>query len=81
MMDTTNTTSPVRPVMTYFMAPLAVLICPCCLLPILILLLSGTAAGVFLSENIVLVGILVPPVYLLLAIAMWWLHDRQNIRP
>jgi len=83
MMDTTNTTSAVRPVMTYFMAPLAVLISPCCLLPILILLLSGTAAVAFLAENIVLVGVLVRPVFLLLAIATWCLlgkneNDRQN---
>lgn len=80
MMDTTNTsntTSPMRPAMTYFMASLAVLTCPWHL-PILLLLLSGTAAGAFLSENLGLAVVLLPPVFLLSAIATWRLLARNE---
>lgn len=49
--DTTNTTSPVRGAMTYFTGAIAVLTCPCHL-PILLVLLSGTAAGAFLNEHL-----------------------------
>lgn len=73
MMDTTNTvnaTSATRGVMFYFTAFLAILTCPCHL-PILLLLLSGTAAGAFLQENTaVAVGLLLP-VFLLSAFAAW----------
>lgn len=80
MMDTTNptnTTSPVRGAMTYFMGSLAVLTCPCHL-PILLLLLSGTAAGAFLSENIGLAAVMLLPVFLLSAIVTWRLLDRTK---
>lgn len=82
-MDTTsatNTTSPVRGVMTYFMGAIAVLTCPCHL-PILILLLSGTAAGAFLSENVGLAALVLLPVFLLSALATWrLLHKSENNR-
>ena len=85
MMDTTNptnTTSSVRGVMFYIMASLAVLTCPCHL-PILLLLLSGTAAGAFLQANTGLAILLLLPVFLLSAIATWRLlgkneNDRQD---
>jgi len=78
MMDTTNTTnttSPVRPVLTYFMGSLAVLTCPCHL-PILLLLLSGTAAGAFLSDNLGLAALVLLPIFVLSGIATWRLLDR-----
>lgn len=73
MMDTTNTTntaSSARGVMTYFMGAIAVLTCPCHL-PILIVLLSGTVAGAFLAENLVLAVVLLLAVFLLSATATW----------
>ena len=76
-MDTTNTASPLRQVMTYVMGTLAVLTCPCHL-PVLLLLLSGTAAGAFLSENIGLAAVLLLPVFLLSAIATWRLLDKKE---
>jgi len=75
--NTTNTTSPVRGVMTYFMGAIAVLTCPCHL-PILILLLSGTAAGAFLSENLGLAVLILLPIFLLSAIATWRLLDKSD---
>ena len=63
-MDTTNPASPLRQAMTYIMGTLAVLTCPCHL-PFLLLLLSGTAAGVFLSQNIGLAAALLLPFFLL----------------
>lgn len=80
-MDTTNTTnatSPVRGVMTYFVGAIAVLTCPCHL-PILILLLSGTAAGMILQENLGLAALLLLPLFLLSAIATWRLLDQSMI--
>jgi len=74
--NTTNTTSLVRGVLTYFMGAIAVLTCPCHL-PILLLLLSGTAAGAFLSENIGLAAVMLLPVFLLSAIATWRLLDKK----
>ena len=77
-MDTTNTThttSPVRGIMTYFVGAIAVLTCPCHL-PILLLLLSGTAAGAFLSENLGLAVLVLLPIFLLSAIATWRLLDK-----
>lgn len=76
-MDTTNTASPLRQAMTYLMGTLAVLTCPCHL-PVLLLLLSGTAAGAFLSENIGLAAVLLLPVFLLSAIATWRLLDKKD---
>lgn len=75
--NTTNTTSPVRGIMTYFMGAIAVLSCPCHL-PILIALLSGTAAGAFLSENIGLAAVLLLPVFLLSAFATWRLLETKK---
>lgn len=79
-MDTanpTNTTSPVRGVMTYFMGTIAVLTCPCHL-PILILLFSGTAAGAFLSANLGLALLVLLPLFLLSAFATWRLLDKSE---
>jgi mercuric ion transport protein len=79
--NTTNTTSPVRGVMTYFMGAIAVLTCPCHL-PILLVLLSGTAAGAYLSQNLGIAFLLLLPVFLLSAIATWRLLDkREEKRP
>lgn len=69
-MDTTNTASSARGVMTYFMGAIAVLTCPCHL-PILIVLLSGTVAGAFLAENLFLAVVLLLAVFLLSATATW----------
>ncbi|MBX9813055.1 MAG: mercury resistance protein [Burkholderiales bacterium] len=63
--------------MTYFMGAIAVLSCPCHL-PILIALLSGTAASAFLSENIGLAAVLLLPVFLLSAFATWRLLDKKE---
>lgn len=82
MMDATNTpntTSPLPGAMTYFMGSLAVLTCPCHL-PILILLLSGTAAGAFLSENLGLAFLVLLPIFLLSALATWRLLDKSGTR-
>ncbi len=73
----TNTASPVRAVMTYVMGAIAVLTCPCHL-PILLLLLSGTVAGAFLSQNLGIAFLLLLPVFLLSAIATWRLLDRSD---
>jgi mercuric ion transport protein len=76
-MDGTNATKPVsavRGTMTYVMGALALLTCPCHL-PILLLLLSGTAAGSFLSQNLGIAFLLLLPVFLLSAIATWRLLD------
>lgn len=79
--STTNTTSPVRGALTYFMGAIAVLTCPRHL-PILILVLSGTAAGAFLKENFGLAVVLLLPVFLLSAIATWHLLDKnENDKP
>jgi mercuric ion transport protein len=75
-MDTTNPTSPVRRGITYLMGAIAVLTCPCHL-PILMALLSGTAAGALLQENVGLAAGLLLPVFLLSAIATWRLLDRS----
>lgn len=77
MMDTTNATSPVRPVKTYFMGAIAVLTCPCHL-PILILVLSGTAAGAFLQANLGLAILILLPIFLLSAFATWRLLDKKE---
>lgn len=58
------------------MGGIAVLTCPCHL-PILIALLSGTAAGALLQENVGLAAALLLPVFLLSAIATWRLLDRS----
>ncbi len=59
------------------MAALAFLTCPCHL-PILLLLLSGTAAGTFLSQNLGLAFMLLLPVFLLSAVATWRLLDKKE---
>ena len=69
-MDTTNMASSARGVITYFMGAIAVLTCPCHL-PILLVLLSGTAAGAFLAENLVLAAVLLLAVFVLSATATW----------
>lgn len=75
--NTTNTTSPLRGVMAYLMGAITVLTCPCHL-PILITLLSGTAAGAFLSENLGLAFVLLFPLFLLSAIATWWVAAQER---
>jgi mercuric ion transport protein len=75
--STTNTTSHVRGVMTYFMGGITLLTCPCHL-PILLLLLSGTAAGAFLSENLGLAVLVLLPIFLLSALATWRLLDTSK---
>lgn len=75
--NTTNTTSPVRGIMTCFMGAITVLTCPCHL-PILLLLLSGTAAGSFLSQNLGIAFMLLLPIFLLSAIATWRLIDGKR---
>lgn len=75
--NTTKTTSPVRGTMFYFMGSLAVLTCPCHL-PILLVLLSGTAAGAFLSENLGLSVLVLLPLFLLSAFATWRLLDKNE---
>lgn len=80
MMDTTNTSntpSATRGVLFYITAPLAVLTCPCHL-PILLVLLSGTAAGAFLSQNLGLAALVLLPIFLLSAIATWRLLDKKE---
>lgn len=69
-MDTTNTTHSARGAMTYVMGTIAVLTCPCHL-PILTALLSGTAAGAFLADNLVLAAVLLLAVFLISARATW----------
>lgn len=75
--NSTNTTSPVRGVMTYVMGAITVLTCPCHL-PILLLLFSGTAAGSYLSQNLGIAFLLLLPVFLLSAIATWRLLDGRR---
>lgn len=76
-MDGTNAKKPVsalRGTMTYVMGALAFLTCPCHL-PILLLVLSGTAAGGYLSQNLGIAFLLLLPVFLLSAFATWRLLD------
>jgi len=75
--NTTNTTSPVRGVMTYVMGAITVLTCPCHL-PILLLLLSGTAAGAFVSQNLGIAFLLLLPIFLLSAFATLRLLDGKR---
>jgi mercuric ion transport protein len=76
MIDKPQTTPP-RRALTYFMGTLAVLTCPCHL-PILILILSGTAAGAVLKANVALAAIVLLAVFLLTAIATWRLLDKKD---
>ena len=79
-MDGTNATKPVsaiRGTLTYFMGAIAVLTCPCHL-PILLLLLSGTAAGAVLSQNLGTAILVMLPVFLLSAFATWRLLDTGS---
>jgi mercuric ion transport protein len=59
------------------MGALALLTCPCHL-PILLLLLSGTAAGIYLSRNLGIAFILLLPIFLLSAFATWRLLDMSR---
>lgn len=81
MTDTTSPTkppSPVRATLTFVTAILAVLTCPCHL-PILILLLSGTAAGAFLEQSPGRAVLLLLPVFILSGIATWrLLSPKEN---
>jgi hypothetical protein len=75
--NTTNTPSATRGVLFDITALLTVLTCPCHF-PILLLLLSGTAAGAFLSENIGLAAALLLPIFLLSAVATWRLAASKT---
>jgi mercuric ion transport protein len=59
------------------MGALAVLTCPCHL-PILLLVLSGTAAGAYLSQNLGIAFLLLLPVFLLSAYTAWRLLDQRE---
>ena len=61
--STSNKTSTARRVKYYVTASLALLTCPCHI-PILLFLLSGTAAGAFLASNVWLVLAVVLPIFL-----------------
>lgn len=79
-MDTTNTmkaTSPIRGTLTYIMGAVTFLTCPCHL-PILLALLSGTAAGAYMAanwENVILFLLLI---FLLSAYSTWRLLDMKE---
>lgn len=80
MTDTTSQTkapSPVRATLTSLTAMLAFLTCPCHL-PILIFLLSGTAAGAFLEQNPGRAILLLLPVFALSGIATWRLLSAKE---
>lgn len=74
---TTNEPSAVRGVMTYIMGTIAFLTCPCHL-PILLLLLSGTAAGAALAAHTgtALLALLV--IFASSAYATWRLLDKRE---
>ncbi len=79
-MEATHTpkaTSPVRGTLTYIMGALTFMTCPCHL-PILLLLLSGTAAGSYLSQNLGIAFMLMLPIFLLSALATWRLLDTSK---
>lgn len=59
------------------MGAIAVLTCPC-RFPILLLLLSGTAAGAYLSQNLGTALLLMLPVFLLSALATGRLLDSGD---
>lgn len=75
--NTSNTPSATRGVLFYITALLAFLTCPCHL-PILLLLLSGTAAGSYLSQNLGIAFLLLLPIFLLSAVTTWRLLDRSD---
>ncbi|MBM3358748.1 MAG: mercury resistance protein [Betaproteobacteria bacterium] len=66
-----------HPALTYLMGTLAVLTCPCHL-PILIVLLSGTAAGVFLQKNLLVAVLVLLPIFLVTALSTWRLLDKKD---
>lgn len=65
-----------RSVLTYMLGGITLLTCPCHL-PILLLLLSGTAAGAYLSENLGAAALIMLPVFVLSGLATWRLLDRK----
>ena len=79
-MRTPKATSPVRGALTYFMGALTILTCPCHL-PILLVLLSGTAAGAFLSANLGMAILILLPVFLICAFSTWRLLDTGKRQP
>ncbi len=72
---TTDKPGAVRGVMTYLMGTIAFLTCPCHL-PILLLLLSGTAAGSALAANTGTALFVLLAIFALSAYATWRLLDR-----
>jgi mercuric ion transport protein len=66
-----------RGTLTYLTAAVAIVTCPCHL-PILLALLSGTAAGAFLAENLGLAALVLLPIFLASALATWRLLDRRE---
>lgn len=65
-----KTVTDVRNVATYLTGLIAVVSCPCHL-PILLLLLSGTAAGAYLEANTAMAVTWLLPVFLVSAYATW----------
>jgi mercuric ion transport protein len=74
MADATRLTSTARSVSSVLTGLLAVLTCPCHL-PFLLLLLSGTAAGGFVSDHTWLVVAAFVLVFILSIFASWRLSD------
>ncbi|OGA45482.1 MAG: hypothetical protein A3G24_10530 [Betaproteobacteria bacterium RIFCSPLOWO2_12_FULL_62_13] len=74
---TTQEPSALRGVMTYVMGLITLLTCPCHL-PILLLLLSGTVAGAYLSENLGIAAMAMLPLFVLSGFATWRLLDYKT---
>lgn len=70
MTSTANIATKARSVATYFMGAVAFLTCPCHL-PVLLILLSGTAVGGLMADNLGLSLLLFLMVFLLSARATW----------
>lgn len=69
--------SALRGVLTYIMGMITLITCPCHL-PVLLLLLSGTAAGAYLSENLGATVLIMLPVFVLSGLATWRLLDHRK---
>lgn len=76
-MNKPDTASPIRKAMTGVTAFLTVLSCPCHI-PILLVLLSGTAAGAFLSENTGTAVMVLLVIFLISLVATFRLLDKSG---